>query len=43
MFAANKARIAISYWNETTVKEFAGKLLLHFEDMEIITSGDKKT
>ena len=42
MFAANKARIAISYWNETTVKEFAGKLLLHFEDMEIITSGDKR-
>lgn len=42
IFAANKARIAVSYWNETTVKEFVGKLLLHFEDMEIITSGNKR-
>lgn len=40
MFAANKARIAVSYWNEITVKEFAGKLLRHFEDMEIVS--DKK-
>lgn len=43
IFAANKARIAVSYWNETTVKEFAGKLLLHFEDMEIITNGNKRS
>lgn len=41
IFAANKARIAVSYWNETTAQEFAGKLLLHFEDMEIVMIGDK--
>ena len=42
IFAANKARIAVSYWNETTAQEFAGKLLLHFEDMEIVMIGDKR-
>lgn len=43
IFAANKARIAVSYWNETTATEFAGKLLQHFTDMEIVdTRKDKK-
>lgn len=42
IFAANKARIAVSYWNETTAQEFAGKLLQHFEDMKIVMIGDKR-
>ena len=33
--AQNKARTAVVYWSETTLKEFAGKILAHFEDMEI--------
>lgn len=35
LFAANKARIAVSYWEEISVKEFAGKILQHIEDMAI--------
>lgn len=43
MFAANKGRIAVSYWNETTVRNFAGNIIRHFKDMEIIDSRkDKK-
>ena len=34
--APNSARIAVVYWNECTVKEFAGKMLEHFNDMEIV-------
>lgn len=33
--APNSARIAAVYWSETTLKDFAGKILAHFEDMEI--------
>ena len=33
--APNAARIAAVYWSETTLKEFAGKILAHFEDMEL--------
>ena len=33
--APNAARLAAVYWSETTLKEFAGKILAHFEDMEI--------
>lgn len=36
VFAANKARIAVSYWEEISVREFAGKILRHIEDMEIV-------
>lgn len=41
--APNSARIAVVFWSETTLKDFAGKILKHFEDMEIIdTRKDKK-
>lgn len=41
--APNAARIAVVYWNETTVKVFAGKILQHFKDMEIVDARkDKK-
>ncbi len=33
--APNVARIATVYWSETSLKEFAGKILAHFKDMEI--------
>lgn len=33
--APNSARIAVVYWSETTLRDFAGKLLKHFSDMEI--------
>lgn len=32
----NSARIAVSYWAEIPLKEFARMILKHFEDMEII-------
>ena len=31
----NSARIAVVYWSETTLREFAGNILSHFNDMEI--------
>lgn len=34
--APNSARIAVTYWNETPLREFAGKISRHFEDMEIV-------
>ena len=34
--APNSARIAVVYWSECSLKEFAGKILQHFKDMEII-------
>ena len=34
--APNSARIAVVYWSECSLKEFAGKILHHFNDMEII-------
>ena len=33
--APNSARIAVVYWSETTLKDFAEKILCHFNDMEI--------
>lgn len=33
--APNSARIAVVYWSETTLKDFAEKILCHFRDMEI--------
>ena len=41
--APNSARIAVVYWSETTLKDFAEKILRHFSDMEIQdTRKDKK-
>lgn len=41
--APNSARIAVVYWSETTLKDFAEKILCHFNDMEIYdTRKDKK-
>ena len=41
--APNSARIAVVYWSETTLKDFAEKILNHFRDMEIQdTRKDKK-
>lgn len=37
----NKARIAVVYWSETSLKDFAGMILKHFEDMKI-TNGSKE-
>lgn len=33
--APNSARIAVIYWNECPLKEFAARILQHFNDMEI--------
>ena len=33
--APNSARIAVVYWSETPLKDFAEKILKHFSDMEI--------
>ena len=41
--APNSARIAVVYWSECSLKEFAGTILRHFNDMEIIdTRKDRK-
>lgn len=40
--APNSARIAVVYWSETTLKDFAGKILLHFSDMEICDTRKEK-
>ena len=41
--APNSARIAVVYWSETTLKDFAEKILRHFSDMKIYaTRKDKK-
>lgn len=41
--APNSARIAVVYWSETSLKDFAGMILRHFDDMEIVdTREDKK-
>ena len=34
--APNSARIAVVYWSETPLRDFARKILRHFDDMEII-------
>ena len=33
--APNSARIAVVYWSETKLKDFAGMILKHFEDMNV--------
>lgn len=41
--APNAARIAVTYWAEIPLRKFAGTILKHFEDMEVIdTRPDKK-
>ena len=41
--APNSARIAVVYWSESSLREFAEKILMHFDDMEIHdTRKDKK-
>lgn len=34
--APNSARIAVVYWSETSLKDFAAKIEQHFSDMEIV-------
>ena len=38
----NSARIAVVYWQEIGLKEFAGNILKHFQDMEIIDNRKDK-
>ncbi len=40
--APNAAREAVVYWSETSLKDFAGKILRHFADMSIIAHKDTK-
>ena len=40
--APNIGRIAVVYFEETSLKDFAGKLLRHFDDMDIIDSRPKE-
>lgn len=41
--APNAARIAVVYWAEMPLKEFAGTICKHFDDMEVVdTRPDKK-
>lgn len=39
--APNSARIAVVYWSESPLKDFAEKILRHFEDMKIIADSSK--
>lgn len=40
--APNSARESVVYWNETPLKDFAKKILKHFEDMSIVESGKER-
>lgn len=41
--APNSARIAVTYWAEISLKDFAGRINRHFDDMEIVDARkDKK-
>ena len=40
--APNSARIAVVYWSETSLKEMAGAILRHYDDMEIIDGRKEK-
>lgn len=40
--APNSARIAVTYWSEVHLKEFAALILRHFEDMEIADTRKEK-
>jgi CRISPR-associated protein Csd1 len=41
--APNAARIAVVYWAEIPLREFAGTIRRHFYDMEVVTRLEKKT
>lgn len=41
--APNSARIAVVYWNELPLCEFAGLISKHFKDMDIVDNHKKKT
>lgn len=40
--APNSARIAVVYWNEIPLREFAGLISKHFADMEIVDTRKEK-
>lgn len=40
--APNAARIAVVYWNDCSLKDFASKILQHFDDMEIVDGRKEK-
>lgn len=40
--APNSARIAVVYWSELPLKEFAEKICLHFDDMEVVDTRKEK-
>jgi len=40
--APNIGRIAVVYWNESSLKDFSGKILKHFNDMEIVDTRKEK-
>ncbi len=40
--APNSARIAVTYWSELPLKDFAARIILHFEDMEIADTRKEK-
>ncbi len=40
--APNSARIAVTYWSELPLKDFAARILRHFEDMEIADTRKEK-
>lgn len=42
--APNSARIAVVYWSDTSLRDFAGMIIRHFNDMKIVdnTRKDKK-
>lgn len=40
--APNSARIAVVYWNESNLKDFARKIVQHFSDMDIVDTRKEK-
>lgn len=40
--APNSARIAVTYWSELQLKEFAALILRHFKDMEVVDTRKEK-
>ena len=41
--APNSARIAVTYWAETPIKEFAERINRHFDDMSIVDTRKEQT
>lgn len=42
IYPANKARIAVAYWAEIPLRQFARTICKHFDDMEVIDSRTEK-